>query len=499
MKNMTSFAEYFYSVCNRFGDDLFLVELATGRKLSYLAFLEEVKRAAVYLKQSDLQAEDELLLVMENSVSSLVLFFGALIANVVPVPMSPKLSHEEMQDIFSNLKAKAIVVDQSFENKILEGIPFNNLEMQKYKNFQAEDFEVLMEDSLKKTAYICFTSGSTAFPKKVLITHKNMLSEIEGMVSAYDFDKTTRHLCVLPVNHASGLYRNILLPFHSGGKVFLSSSFDPENFWDLIEQNQITFVQVVPSILKILLLKSQIWKLGQEKSLEIIGSASAAHPQELLKQFKEKFAVKLQVSYGMTEATCAITVNSDDDNQEKLGSAGKPISVNEIQVLSESGEILLSGQAGEVTVRGSNITDALVPIPGEEEKAEDIWRKTGDWGYLDEDGFLWLLGRNNDLIKRGGYRFSPVEIENSICSLFPGLEVAVIGVPHPLLGQDIVAMVANAEERSIQGRDIISALKDRVSSIKIPSKVFFMEQIPKLETIGKIDRKAVLKYYESVK
>jgi long-chain acyl-CoA synthetase len=500
MENHTSFAEYLCSVCRRFGDDLFLVELETGRKISYREFLKEVKCAAFFLRNSGLKVDDEFLLRMDNSVSALVVFFGAIFSRIIPVPTSPKLSRDDLLDVLSHSKVKLIVADRSFDKELLADLPLPNLEVSGYRNFLSEDFEALMENVLQETAYTCFTSGSTAQPKKVSVSHGNMLLEIRGMAFAYGFDSSTRHLCVLPVNHVSALYRNILLPFNVGGKVFLSHGFDPESFWGLIEQNQITFVQVVPSILQTLLLKSYNWKSEQQKTLELIGSASAPHPQELLKQFQEKFSMKPLVSYGMTEATCAITVNSEREDQDKFGSVGRPISVNEIQILSESGEILPSGQAGQVMVRGGNITTALVPCFGEEGKnAEEIWRKTGDWGYLDEDRFLWLLGRNNDLIKRGGYRLAPVEIESSICSLFPGLEAAVIGVPHPLLGQDLVAMVADGEERSLQGRDIISALKGRVSSIKIPSKVFFMEKIPKLETIGKIDRKAVLKYYESVK
>jgi acyl-coenzyme A synthetase/AMP-(fatty) acid ligase len=149
-------------------------------------------------------------------------------------------------------------------------------------------------------------------------------------------------------------------------------------------------------------------------------------------------------------------------------------------------------------VSGLNIAKNCLRYQKESSNNEKYgWLDTGDCGYLDEDGFLWLVGRKDDLIKRGGYRISPNEIEDVISEAFPTLESAVVGVPHPILGQDIVAFVVKDTNNNISSRNVISRLKKMINASKIPSKILFVDLIPKLGP-GKVDRNKLTEYHEQI-
>ncbi|MCK5602691.1 long-chain fatty acid--CoA ligase, partial [Candidatus Pacearchaeota archaeon] len=238
------------------------------------------------------------------------------------------------------------------------------------------------------------------------------------------------------------------------------------------------------------------FELGHEKTLRCIGSASAPHPVDLIKSFEERFGVYVLQGYGLTEATCGITLNPLNRKERKLGSVGKPLSVNQVKVLSDDDEVLPPGQSGRIFVYGDNIAsfdDNSRSFESEAPPPSDRALETGDIGYVDEDGFVWLQSRSSDLIKRGGYRMSTVEIEAAILEANPNAEVAVIGVPHPVLGQDVIAFVVK-RETDCKARDIIRSIKSKIASYKIPSEIVFIESLPMIG-VGKVDKKTLLQSF----
>lgn len=489
--------EYFARMCMKWGQRTFLKEKETASLFSYAGFWEEMQCSVAALQDGGVQPGERIVLCMENSAASLAMFMGSLVAGVVPAVVSSNNRSAEIRHICETCDAVALYC--SSENRgILKGklgIPV--IFFDESLNLNSE---VTSTNRIKKpddTAYIVFTSGSTSSPKKVEVSHHNMLTEIESMAEAYGLTEDDRHLCVLPIFHASGLYRNVLLPFHTGGYVFLLKEFREDTFWHEIASEEITFVQVVPYILRTLLRQEKYFKEGQQKSLRFIGSASAPHPIDLLRAFEERFGVLVLQGYGMTEATCGITLSPLNSAERKLSSVGKPLSVNTVEIWDEEGGLLPPGMIGRIIVHGENIT-TYSEVPDAVRSNEDPLGKrvldTGDMGYLDGDGFLWIDARREDMIKRGGYRISPNEIEEAITGLFPRLEVAVLGVPHSFLGQDVVAFVVDGKH-SLTPRDIIRGLKGRIASFKIPSEIIFLEAIPRLG-VGKSDKKKLLDYYQ---
>lgn len=476
--NRYCISEYIRERCEKWGEHPFLKVGETGEVFTYSQFDKQIQCSIRELEENNIRAGDRILLVMENSVHALSMFMACLISKIIPVIAS---SH-------SALKIESCNTLPLFNCK---GITVNTLESIKHE--QPESIA-----GINEIAYEVFTSGSTGRPKRVIISQRNMLSEIRSMSEAYGLQKNDRHLCVLPVYHASGLYRNILLSFHVGAYVVLEKKFNEKTFWRIIVDDKISFVQLVPSILRSLLMNQKYFQPGQQKGLKFIGSASAPHPVELVKEFENIFGVYVLQGYGMTEATCAITVNPLDKKDRKFGSIGKPLSVNKIEVLDDDGVVLEPGSTGRIFVSGDNIAICMegnneVKITGQ--YFENGRFDTQDIGYIDSDNYVWLVSRQEDLIKRSGYRMSATEIEADIYKLFPELEVSILGIPHPVLGQDIIAFV-RSDNKDLSSKDIFQKLKKEIEPFKIPSKIIFVDLIPKVG-VGKVDKQALLKHYKT--
>jgi acyl-CoA synthetase (AMP-forming)/AMP-acid ligase II len=177
------------------------------------------------------------------------------------------------------------------------------------------------------------------------------------------------------------------------------------------------------------------------------------------------------------------------------GSVGMPISVNNVTVLDDNGRPLPAGKTGRVIVSGRNVALNVSSVSIRNRiDADDPVLETGDLGYVDEDGFLWLVGRETDMIKRGGHRISPVEIENEIMKCLNDVEVAVVGVPHPLLGQDIVVFISDSKFTDLNSRKLLGKIKKTMASYKVPSRLIHVDSIPKL-AVGKVDRQRLIEDY----
>ncbi len=490
---------YILERCERWAERVFLKEKKTGTQLTYSELRKQILAATEVFRDHGIEPGDRILIEMDNQIGAVVHFFSSLVAGVIPVIISTRQKIDEVAAVIERCQARALCLAPLAEDKYANAMP---IPLISHGIRDADTIPVNLEPSPVKgeqTAYIVFTTGTTGTAKKVEISHANMLSEIESMAAAYGLTGDDRHLCVLPVYHASGLYRNIMLSFDAGAFTVLCEHFEKELFWKDIEAEDITFVQVVPSILKTLLIHDEFFEDGQQKSLKAVGSASAPHPKELVESFESRFAISVLQGYGMTEATCGITLNPLPGYLRKPGSVGMPLSVNRIEVWDDNGERLPVGKSGRIIVFGKNIADCEDSgiSAGVADNHPDGFLETGDIGYIDDDGFLWLIARQQDIIKRGGYRLSPEEIESAVLSEFPDLEVAVVGVSHPLLGQDVVAFVTSPE-REVTGRAIIKKIKKHIAAYKIPSKFYFVDKIP-MVGVGKIDKKGLAELYNNNK
>ena len=484
--------KYLHGKCMTNGGKVFIREQKTSRTCTYSEFWNEIERFGSLLRDNGVRCGDRILIRMDNSITSLSVFFGSIVAGIIPVPISPKASNSELELIGATSGTVSLVGD-NFHLSACQDVSILNMN---HLAGQVRKDQALKEvNKMHDPVYVVYTSGSSGTAKEVVITHDNLLSELFSMADAYALESNHCHLCVLPVCHASALYRNILLPLHNGSEVVLLEGFDSDNFWKLIRDEQINFVQLVPSILSELLMTSDNFTPGDQSSLVYVGSASAPHPPELVSRFEQTFGVYVLQGYGMTEATCTISLNPLKMEDRRPGSVGRPISVNNVTVLDDNGRSLHVGKTGRVMVSGRNVALNVSSASIRNRiDAEDPVLETGDLGYVDEDGFLWLVGRETDMIKRGGHRISPVEIENEIMKCLNDVEVAVVGVPHPLLGQDIVVFISDSKFTDLNSRKLLGKIKKTMASYKVPSRLIHVDSLPKL-AVGKVDRQRLREDY----
>ncbi len=364
--------------------------------------------------------------------------------------------------------------------------------------------EILIERKLKIIDYdlatLIYTSGSTGEPKGVMSTHFNMISAARSIISYIKNTPEDKVLTVLPLSFDYGLYQVIMCFMYGGTIVLERSMLFPLELIKKIESEKVTGFPIVPTLL-VMLLKMETLKNYDLSSLRYISNTGAALPVEHIKTFRNLFPdVKIYSMFGLTECK-RIAYLPPEDIDRKPGSVGKAMPNCEVFILDENGNQVKPSEVGELVVRGSNVMKGYWNAEELTNKYyRDGWHQrekllyTGDFFYQDEEGYLYFVGRKDDMIKTKGERVSPKELENILCSMDGISEAAVIGVPDELLGQAIKAFIVKSKDSSITEKDILRYCSNNVEIFMIPKYVVFTDSLPKSPN-GKIDKK-ILKQME---
>jgi long-chain acyl-CoA synthetase len=270
--------------------------------------------------------------------------------------------------------------------------------------------------------------------------------------------------------------------------------FHPTTFLELVQEHQVQTSAVVPSMLQLLL--GQPLEDYDLSSLRYLSSGGAPLPAEVEQEFTRRVSsVTIRQGYGLTET--AALVSSTPVGRERPGSVGLPVPDTEVRILDEEGHALPAGRAGEVCVRSPGVMRGYWRSPEATAQAlRDGWLHTGDVGYLDEDGYLFIVDRQKDLIIRGGFNVYPRDVEDALVE-HPSVQMAaVVGRPDVVHGEEIVAFVAPAPEAAVSPAELIAWAREHIGAYKYPREVHLVESIP-LTTVGKIDRKMLRAQLES--
>ena len=338
-------------------------------------------------------------------------------------------------------------------------------------------------------ALILHTSGTTSRPKRVPLSHANLLTSARNVANTYQLTPEDVSLCVMPLFHVHGLVASTLATFHSGGTVVVPPKFNPLSFWSIVRDYEATWYSAVPTIHQVLLARSKAGKRPDgAEHLRFVRSCSAALAPQTMADLEERFGVPLLEAYGMTEAAHQMASNPLPPGVRKPGSVGRGTAV-EIGILNEAGELLPAGTTGEVSIKGPNV------FSGYEGNAEanassfsQGWFRTGDQGYLDAEGYLTLVGRLKELINRGGEKISPREIDEALLTHSAVAEAVCFGTPDRIYGEEVAAAVVLKESAS--EKDLIAHCRSSLSDFKVPKKIYIVETIPRTAT-GKIQRRNV--------
>ncbi|HSV38291.1 MAG TPA: AMP-binding protein, partial [Nocardioidaceae bacterium] len=298
-----------------------------------------------------------------------------------------------------------------------------------------------------------------------------------------------RCLLILPLFHVNGIVVSVLTPLLAGASLVIVERFNPNTFFETIERERPTFFSAVPTIYSMLAaLPEGVRPDTSSVRFAVCGAAPAS--AELLTRFEGRFGFPLVEGYGLSEATCASTLNPVSGTR-KTGTVGVPLPGQELRIVDPAGNEVAQGEDGEVVVRGANVMRGYLGRPDDTAAViVDGWLRTGDVGHLDTDGYLTLVGRSKEMIIRGGENIYPKEIEDVLASDPSVLEAAVIGVPDETWGEIVVAFVQARPEATIDVKALKARCAQSLSGYKRPKAIHIRESLPK-NAVGKLDKKSL--------
>jgi len=484
-----------------------------GTRLTYREIDELANKMANALIDAGVQRGDRVAVYLDNCVETVISIFGILKAGAVFLVINRTAKAEKLKFILNNCRAKGLIGDKNAAGilcALSAEVPFLNFVVLK-DDWPAETTidskkcfsltELLDSASSERPprkcisidiASIIYTSGSTGYPKGVTLTHLNMVTAATSITQYLENLPSDIILNVLPLSFDYGLYQ-VLMGFKVGGRVVLEKSFTyPYKVISLMLQERVTGFPGVPTIFSILLGLDDIKKICF-KDLRYITNTGAALPVEHIRRIRELFPkARLYSMYGLTECK-RVSYLPPEELDRRPASVGKGMPNEEVFLVDENGNrIATPNTVGELVVRGANVMAGYWENPEETAKClkEGLypWEKvlyTGDLFRMDEDGFLYFVGRKDDIIKSRGEKVSPREVENVLHALPGVLHAAVIGVPDEILGQAVKAFVVPKNGASLTEKDVIAHCRAHLEDFMVPKYVEFREHLD-LTGSGKI-------------
>ncbi|HWF32742.1 MAG TPA: AMP-binding protein [Solirubrobacteraceae bacterium] len=507
------------------GDQTILLD--DERELTYAQLREEVARLASLLLAHGVGPGDRVGIFATSSARVAEVLFAAAAIEAVAVPMNYRARHDEVAHLLADSQAKLVFTEQRYLEDLRHARQGDTplLLLDGELAAQLAEAEPLGElASTGEDAVLMYTSGTTALPKGVRLTHEALSSFALAAGEMADGEERASNLIAVPLYHVAGL-TTLLVSIFTGRRTYLQREFTPEGWLQAVARHRVSEAFLVPTMLK-RVLDADV-EAHDLSSLRMLRYGAAPMPETVIARALERFPSSTGFigAYGLTETTSTVTVlgpedhelsGSDGDVAEKrkrLRSVGRVLDDVELEIRGEDGEPLQAGEVGRVCLRsaramrgylGEDATLGEGPAGGEQRGGEqrgeagaapeepgERWMQTGDLGYLDEGGYLFLVGRAGDMIIRGGENIAPQEVERILLG-HPGVaDAAVVGVPDEEWGQRVVAAVVAAPAHEVSAEALIERCRTRLAGFKRPERIHFVEELPHTST-GKLMRRKVL-------
>jgi long-chain acyl-CoA synthetase len=465
--------------------------------MTYQALDEASARVAGLLHERGLNHGDRVGIMMPNVAEVPVVYYGALRAGAVVVPMNPLLKAREVAYYLSDSGATLLFAWHAFADEARSGaeqaeaevIVVDAISFPELLTSASPDDQVADRDD-EDTAVILYTSGTTGHPKGAELTHGNLRTNTEvarsDIVCAGPGDVIFGGL---PLFHVFGQTVALNVAVASGACLTLLPRFDAEHALRIISDHRVTVFEGVPTMYVALLHHTD--RADYDTStLRTCISGGAALPVEVLRGFEEAFGVPVLEGYGLSETSPVASFNHPG-RERRPGSIGTPIRDVEMRVVDAADHAVPQGEVGEIIIRGPNVMKGYWQRPEATADAiRDGWFHSGDLARVDEDGYFYIVDRKKDLIIRGGYNVYPREIEEVLYE-HPGIaEAAVIGLPHPTMGEEVGAAVVLKPGAAISAKELRDYVKGQVAAYKYPRHVWIVDSLPKGPT-GKIQKRDI--------
>jgi long-chain acyl-CoA synthetase len=458
------------------------------QELTYQNFLTETARVAGYLQhQLGVSAGDRVGLWLKNCPEFVPALFGILQAGGVVVPINNFLKPGEVSFILADAGVDVLITDATLGagvKELQEARPdLRCVEVEVFANSALEtNPPQSVEREESDLAVIIYTSGTTGRPKGAMLSHGNLLHNVESCRLVLRCGHEDRMALLLPMFHSFMLTVGVLLPLLTGASILLIRSLHPpRNVLQEVIQRRATVLPGIPQFFRSMVNMPAV----RLPHLRLCISGAAPLPVQVLKEFESKFGFPLIEGYGLSEASPVVTKNPLD-GRRKPGSIGLPIPHVEVAIQDETGKTLPDGEIGELCVRGGNVMVGYWNQPDETAKVmRHGWLLTGDIGYRDSEGYFYITDRKKDMLLVNGINVYPREVEE-VMYQFPGVrEVSVIGVPDPRKGEQPLAYVAANDGAVLEERELLHFVRSKLADYKTPRHVIFLPALPRNAT-GKI-------------
>ncbi|HEY5029084.1 MAG TPA: acyl--CoA ligase [Candidatus Angelobacter sp.] len=466
----------------------------TGTSVSYDSLRRQVNTMAEALAGMGIRRGERVANVLPNGLPTIVAFLAGSVAGTA-APLNPAYRFEEFSFYLEDTSAKVLLVPPEGAEDARRAATHLNIPVFVVQMDEAGNVSIVgapkgipvTPPSPEDVALVLHTSGSTGRPKRVPLKHKNLAVSCQNVVETYGLTAKDVSLCVMPLFHIHGLVASTLSSFLAGGTVVVPNKFNPMSFWRTVRDYGVTWYSCVPTIHQLSVARLNAKPDGIEK-LRFVRSCSSALSPALMEKIENVVQVPVLEAYGMTEASHQMCSNPLPPKPRKSSSVGPGTGVK-VGIMDDDGNILPSGELGEVVIQGPNVIEGYENNPEANEKSfTNGWFRTGDQGIIDADGYLHLTARIKELINRGGEKIAPLEIDEVLMTHPCVAEAVAFGMPHPTWGEEVaVAVVLKTPETEAA---LLEHCKLKLADFKCPKKIIIVEQIPRTAT-GKIQRRVV--------
>lgn len=481
------------------------------RRITYRQFYDSMTKVAASLQHRfHFQKGDRLAILSHNTVEYCETLFAVSLLGGIFVPLNSRLRPNELQYMLRDSEAKIFIVEDSLLEIAEEAIQIANIDLDvivigendeesKYISFErlyeteqpVQKPEVNREDPL----FIMYTSGTTGLPKGALGTHLGITQNVLNFSLNLKTDENDRTLITVPLFHVTGIVASLTHMIFVGGTSVIMHKFKTDRFMELMSNEKITYINTVPTIFIFLINHPEREKYDLSH-LRAAVTGGAPMPVKTIERLLEIYPnINFVNNYGATECTGSCTFSRPETAIEKARSVGKFSKIIDWKIVGEDGQELPIGEPGELLIKGPTV----IPEYWKNEEATkrefiDGYWKSGDIGYVDEEGYFYLMDRKKDMITRGGENIYSAEIENVLYNHPSVLEAAVVGVPDEVFGEEVLASIVLKEGMTATKEEITEFASKYLADYKVPKYIEFVNELPRNPS-GKILKNIIKENY----
>lgn len=471
-----------------------LIDLSSGRRFTYRQFNERTNRLANGLRHAwDIRKGDRFAVLAKNGPEYLEALFAAAKLGAVLVPINIRLARPELSYIFKDCQPKGLILEEDYIETISEirnEIDLTHMLLLGQADYKGtigyEEFLTLASgetpdlkepNTLDDPQVILYTSGTTGHPKGAIQTQGNILFNSINANLGLDIVSTDVNLCSLPLFHTGGLHVMTTPTIHPGGTIVIMRSFDPGEVLQVIHGKQINTIHLIPTMW-LFVIQEEAFRKTDFSGLRLAWTGGAPCPPTVIEALQNK-GLLFRQGYGLTEAGPDATLLPAEEAITKAGSIGLPSFHTALRIVDQEDQGTAQGEVGEVVLQGPTVVSGYWNKPEATQEAfRNGWFHTGDLGYMDEDGYFFLVDRKKDMYISGGENVYPTEVEKILYLNSKIAEVAVFGIPDEKWGEVGHAVIRLRNGESMTEKEFVDFCSGKLARYKIPKSFEFVEEIP---------------------